>query len=166
MESSSHSDHHEDLLHTPLLDPSGSKASDHAMSLRATLDSKNFKLFTRNKDRMKSEIIGMCIFLGVMILFGWSIDKSKTIKTLGPAPAALSITSKTALYACDQSSYSPENPCYVYFGNDNTEVNGCTKSLSDFMKNDVWFCRNGQPNPSVVTPICECGLPVNFSNAT
>ena len=171
MESSIHSDHDE-VLQRPLLELGGSKGSDHAMSLRATLDSKNFKLFTRNKDRMKSEVIGMCIFLGVMILFGWSIDQSKTIKTLGAAPMALSIRSNTTLVTtCDQSNYNPENPCFVYFGNDNSEPDGCTSELSDFMKNDVTFCKYAADptqqydiymTTNVVVPICECALPVNF----
>ncbi len=63
----------------------------------------------------------------------------------------------------------------MYFGNDNSEPDGCTSELSDFMKNDVTFCKYAADptqqydiymTTNVVVPICECALPVNFSNAT
>ena len=152
--------------------------TEHATSIIRTLDSKNFKLFTRNKDRMKSEVMNLIGLLSVMILVGISVQGSSSSIDQGPAPPAISINA-TSVYmnSCYQNDYPYYMlPCYIYFGDNSTQMNGCSSELQTMMEDDVSFCKDGPSNEAeqqsiysnsgMVIPICACSDPVHFTNVS
>ena len=60
----------------------------------------------------------------------------------GPAPGAIEVTSQSVLSLCSINGYvTPDTPCYVYFGDDDNEANGCSTELNTFMTEKVNFCQ-------------------------
>ena len=159
--------------------PSAAPSAEHAMSMYSTLDSKNFKLFTRNKDRMKSEVLNLVGLLSVIILLGISVQGSTTSINAMRAPPSES----TALpwSNCDDWTNTEGTggtllPCYIYFGDDSDEANGCSNDLQSLMNDAVSFCQNAPANATEqariyaltgqAIPMCVCSDPTQFTNVT
>ena len=143
------------------------------MSIQQTLDSKNFKLFSRNKEKLTTELINFVLLMGILTLFGL-ILKSNGLTTIdaGPAPASHEIMANTSLSLCSMYGYyTSKTPCYVYFGNTDAG-DGCTNPLSALMATmplctkatDIAEMSSLYITDGIVYPICKCEPPSSFSN--
>ena len=102
--------------------PSG---DDIDLSEGTIVDLPNFKVFRRNSDRVKSELMNYFLMFGIIMLFGLSVAKSKVEYSEGAAPNfnAISPAYYNQAFGMKSSKY--------YLGNTETlkvenEIMGCT----------------------------------------
>lgn len=146
----------------------------HPQSIASALNSKNFKLFHRNKDRLKQEISTFVLLVIVLIAFG-ATSKSEGISVVqGPQTfPPQEYTPNSTLTSCGRYGFkSPSDPCFVYFGD--SEM-GCSNELSDLIASSMSWCNVAKniaemeefyTKNSYVVPICSCANTTNFNNIT
>ena len=163
-----------------------SASADKPYPLWRTLDSKNFKLFTRNRERIWSEIRGFILMFGVLSLFGYlTYSKGRTDQTAGPAPSDpflnSPISQQSALNLCGTLGYfgypQTDTTCVVYLG-DTSSGNGCTAELATLIADPNMLGGNDQicmvktladqqqyyNQNGLLVPLCKCMDPSNFSS--
>ena len=69
--------------------------------------------------------------------------------------------------------FAADTPCFMYFGNDPQESDGCNAALKNMIANYMPFCvsdlaemQSNYASEEIVMPICKCGNPNVFTNDT
>jgi ATP-binding cassette, subfamily A (ABC1), member 3 len=132
-------------------------SNEESVPIWKALDLKNFKVFSRNSDRVKSELMNYFLMFGIIILFGLSVAKSKVEYSEGAAPNFNAIS--PAYY----NKASGMKSSKYYLGN--TEVDdGCSNSLKDLIK-IIPFC-GGKIFGTNDDNNCQCLPPSIYNNNT
>lgn len=143
-------------------------------TIAALLDSKNFKLFKRNKDRLYAEIFSTIELITVLVIFGFVSNHGAVSVNQGPQAFSPKVyTSNSTLTACSTYGFHLQtDPCYVYFGDSEF---GCSNGLKSFIEQEMSWCSLAgsveemqalYSNLMYVVPICTCGNTSNFGNTS
>ena len=150
-------------------------------SVAYALDKKCARLLIRNEEKRSSEIWTFVILFGILASLGFLLQEyglHTVYEHKAPAWDGANqpdkLTKSFLRGICATNKYfAADTPCFMYFGNDPQESDGCNAALKNMIANYMPFCvsdlaemQSNYASEEIVMPICKCGNPNVFTNDT